>query len=127
GDSLERWVQHLLAKKGINTFGDLPEGSLKVVTSDLSRGRILVIPDDLETYNILPERFSVARAVRMSSSLPFFYEPDFLYNRTGEKGVIIDGGVLSNFPLWLFEEGERKRKRPVIGFQLSTRLENQPP
>lgn len=127
GDALERWIRGLLRNKGIDTFGDLPEGSLRVVASDLSKGRILVMPDDLERYGILPEKFSVARAVRMSSGLPFFYEPILLYNRTGEKSVIVDGGVLSNFPLWLFDDGIARLTRPVIGFQLSTRLENQPP
>lgn len=126
GDALERWIRGLLRNKGIETFADLPEGSLRVVASDLSKGRILVMPDDLERYGILPEKFSVARAVRMSSGLPFFYEPILLFNRTGEKSVIVDGGVLSNFPLWLFDDGSSRLKRPVIGFQLSTRLENQP-
>lgn len=126
GDSMEIWIRQLLRDKGVDTFADLPEGSLKVVASDLSKGRILVIPDDLDRYGILPEKFSVARAVRMSSSLPFFYEPPYLYNRLGEKSVIADGGVLSNFPMWLFERGGNRAKRPVIGFQLSTKLENQP-
>lgn len=126
GDALEKWIRMLLYKKGIDTFADLPKGSLKVVVSDLSKGRIIVIPDDLKRYGILPEKFSVARAVRMSSSLPFFYEPAFLYDRAGEKSVIVDGGVLSNFPLWLFDQKDMELKRPVIGFQLSTNLENQP-
>jgi NTE family protein len=126
GDALENWIRGLLRKKGVETFADLPKGSLKVVTSDLSKGRIIVLPDDLGRYGILPEKFSVARAVRMSSSLPFFYEPVFLYDRTGDKSVVVDGGVLSNFPLWLFDQKNVELIRPVIGFQLSTNLENQP-
>ncbi|HEU5141167.1 MAG TPA: patatin-like phospholipase family protein [Bacillales bacterium] len=126
GDALERWIRRLLRDKGVDTFSDLPDGSLKVVASDLSKGRILVMPDDLERYGILPEKFSVARAVRMSSGLPFFYEPILLYDRTGGKSVIVDGGVLSNFPLWLFDQDVAELQRPVIGFQLSTKLENQP-
>lgn len=126
GDALEKWIRGLLRDKGIETFADLPRGSLRVVASDLSKGRILVIPDDLPQYGILPEKFSVARAVRMSSSLPFFYEPVLLYDRSGEKSVIVDGGVLSNFPLWLYGRGKVDPERPVIGFQLSPNLENQP-
>lgn len=126
GDSMEMWIRRLLKDKGVDTFADLPKGSLRVVASDLSKGRIVILPDDLHDYGILPEKFSVARAVRMSSSLPFFYRPLFLYNRLGEKSVIVDGGVLSNFPMWLFENGDNKTQRPVIGFQLSTKLENQP-
>ncbi|HET7658227.1 MAG TPA: patatin-like phospholipase family protein [Bacillales bacterium] len=127
GNELERWVGHLLAEKGVETFADLPEGSLKVVASDLSRGRILVLPDDLKDYGILPDKFSVARAVRMSSGLPFFYEPVLLYDRTGEKSVIVDGGVLSNFPLWVFDNQDPfELKRPILGFQLRTNLQNEP-
>lgn len=126
GDELEKWIRNLLREKGVDTFGDLPKGSLKVVASDLSKGRILVMPDDLHQYGILPEKYSVARAVRMSCSLPFFYEPILLYDRSGEKSVVVDGGVLSNFPLWLFDKETIDPKRPVVGFQLSTHLENQP-
>lgn len=126
GDALEKWIRRLLREKGVDTFGDLPKGSLKVVASDLSKGRILVMPDDLKEYGILPEKYSVARAVRMSCTLPFFYEPILLYDRSGEKSVVVDGGVLSNFPLWLFDRETSDPERPVVGFQLSTHLENQP-
>lgn len=127
GDELEKWIRRLLADQGVETFADLPEGSLKIVASDLSRGRILVLPDDLKDYGILPEKFSVARTVRMSSGMPFFYEPVMLYDRTGEKSVIVDGGVLSNFPLWLFSQEEAfGPQRTVIGFQLRSDLKDQP-
>lgn len=127
GDAIEKWIRRKLKEKGVETFADLPHGTLRVVASDLSKGRILVLPDDLRKYGVLPEKFSVARAVRMSSSLPFFYEPNFLYNKTGGKSVIVDGGVLSNFPLWLFDPEEGPIiQRPVLGFQLSTKIENQP-
>ncbi|HET7627514.1 MAG TPA: patatin-like phospholipase family protein [Bacillales bacterium] len=125
GEALEKWVRRWLRKKGVDTFADLPRGALKIVASDLSRGRILVLPDDLPQYGVLPEKFSVARAVRMSSSLPFIYEPVLLYDRNGDKNVIVDGGVLSNFPLWLFDNAACMLQRPVLGLQLSHSLENQ--
>lgn len=127
GEELEKWIRRLLADQGVETFADLPEDSLKIVASDLSRGRILVLPDDLKDYGILPEKFSVARTVRMSSGMPFFYEPVMLYDRSGEKSVIVDGGVLSNFPLWLFSgQDPFEFKRPVIGFQLRSDLQHEP-
>lgn len=126
GDALENWIRSLLCDKGVETFGDLPQGTLRVVASDLSNGRIVVMPDDLERYGILAERFSVARAVRMSCTLPYFYQPVFLYDRAGGKSVIVDGGVLSNFPIWLFNKEETVPERPVIGFHLSRSLANQP-
>lgn len=33
--------------------------------------------------------------------------------------IIVDGGVLSNFPMWLFDGDAGKRERPVIGLKLS--------
>lgn len=73
GDKLEAWIKTFLNQKGINSFGDLPPGALKVVVSDITKGQMVVLPDDLPKYGINPERFSVARAIRMSCSIPFFF------------------------------------------------------
>jgi NTE family protein len=127
GDYLENWVASLLAKRGIVTFADLPVGSLKIIASDISRGRLVVLPDDLEEYGLLPERFPVAKAVRMSCSLPYFYYPIKLFSRGGQKSYVVDGGVLSNFPMWLFQRKDRLPVRPVLGFQLSSYLEDYMP
>jgi hypothetical protein len=43
----------------------------------------------------------VAEAIRMSMSIPFLFEP----KRLGEH-LMVDGGVLSNFPISLFDVGE---------------------
>src|ERR671911_251762 len=48
-------------------------------------------------------------AERMSMSIPVFFEPVRFDNpETGETHVIVDGGMLSNFPVGLFdcEDGE---------------------
>ncbi|MDR7072700.1 patatin-like phospholipase family protein [Fictibacillus barbaricus] len=127
GDYLENWVAALLANRGIVTFADIPEGSLKIIASDISRGRLIVLPDDLEEYGLLPERFPIARAVRMSCSLPYFFYPIKLFNRVGQKSYIVDGGVLSNFPMWLFQRKDRIPVRPVLGFQLSSYLNDHIP
>lgn len=128
GEHLEKWIGDVLAQRGIVTFSDLKPGSLKVIASDLTRGRLIVLPDDLKDYGLNPGSFPVARAIRMSCSLPYFFEPIKLYNGAGEKCLIVDGGVLSNFPIWVFEKGnELLPTRPVLGFQLSSRLEERPP
>lgn len=127
GDYLENWVASLLAARGIVTFADIPYGSLKIIASDISRGRLIVLPDDLEEYGLLPERFPVARAVRMSCSLPYFFYPIKLFNRVGQKSFIVDGGVLSNFPMWLFQRKDRVPVRPVLGFQLSSYINDHIP
>jgi NTE family protein len=44
----------------------------------------------------------------MSASVPFFFEPVRVPNpRSGLEHLVVDGGVLSNFPVWLFDvDGE---------------------
>ncbi|TLS36357.1 patatin-like phospholipase family protein [Pseudalkalibacillus caeni] len=126
GKELERWVKQLLKAKGIETFADLPDGSLRIIASDISSGRLIVLPDDLKNYGLVPERFSVARAIRMSASLPYFFQPIPLYTIGGEKHYIVDGGMLSNFPLWVFEPEGAVAKRPVLGFQLSSNFGEMP-
>lgn len=73
--------------------------------TDLSEGRILVVPSGLAHYGIDPDRFDVAHAVHMSASIPFFFEPVI------EAGHhFVDGGLLSNFPVWLFDRPPRARR-----------------
>lgn len=120
GKLLEKFFQDTLAKKGVCTFGDLPPGSLRLVASDLTNGRIIVLPDDLSKYGVNSETFPIARALRMSCGIPFFFEPVYLRNGKGEA-VVVDGGVLSNFPLWIFDNGNKER--PVLGLKLSSASE----
>ncbi|WP_245345283.1 patatin-like phospholipase family protein [Halobacillus andaensis] len=119
GNRLEQLLAKWLHKKGVHTFADLPKGSLKVVCSDVTLGRMVVFPDDLkEVYGIDPRTFSVAKAARISASLPYFFMPVKIHGKKG-KSLVVDGGVLSNFPIWLFENEHGRRKRPIIGMQLS--------
>lgn len=118
GDKLEQWVGKKLNQKGVNTFGDLPPQTLRVVASDITNGQLIVLPDDLKQYGIDPSTFSVAKAIRMSTSIPYFFEPVKLKTRS-KVNVIVDGGVLSNFPLWLFDQDQEKKIRPVLGVKLS--------
>ena len=122
GKELEKWFLEKLANKGVYSFSDLPEGSLKLVASDLTNGRMIVLPDDLERYGIVQETFPVARAVRMSCGIPFFFEPVRLKIGSGET-IVVDGGVLSNFPMWIFDNDVGKKDRPVLGLKLSRRQE----
>ncbi len=125
GNALEEWLTEILAKKGLRTFADLPTQQLRVVASDLTSGRMIVLPDDLIQYGIEPSSFSIAKAVRMSCSLPYFFEPVRLKGRH-ECNIIVDGGVLSNFPMWLFDRENIKKVRPVLGIQLSNQLKDIP-
>ncbi len=128
GDKLENWLYDRLAEKNIYTFNDVQEGYLKVVTSDLSLGKLVVIPDDLERiYGINPKFFPVAKAVRMSAGFPYFFMPKKLPGKTKHKSIVVDGGLLSNFPLWIFENEDKTKKRPVLGVKLSTDVKGYQP
>ncbi|MFS0643986.1 patatin-like phospholipase family protein [Siminovitchia sp. 179-K 8D1 HS] len=125
GDLLEDWLGKKLALKGVYTFKDLPPESLRVIASDLSSGRLLVLPDDLDKYGVPKETFPVARAIRMSCAIPYFFEPVKLRSLSGIN-IVVDGGLLSNFPIWLFQKDGQKPKRPVLGVKLSHHTEKQP-
>ncbi|WP_075982277.1 patatin-like phospholipase family protein [Bacillus massilinigeriensis] len=118
GNELESWLAEKLAAKGVHHFSDLPPKALRVIASDLTNGRLIVLPDDLEKLGINPHTFSVAKAIRMSCSLPYFFEPVKLFSPNGTS-IIVDGGVLSNFPMWLFDKENVKKERPVLGIRLS--------
>jgi NTE family protein len=136
GDWAERWISELLAKKGIVTFGDLviPEFAdkpkyrykLQVVASDITRGKHLILPWDARDYGMEPDRLNVARAIRMSISIPFFFEPILIGGKSGEKCRIVDGGILSNYPVWLLDDGTADPPWPTIGFKLVDPDENRP-
>ncbi|WP_091835396.1 patatin-like phospholipase family protein [Marininema halotolerans] len=126
GDPLEDWVGEMLAKKGIYTFADLKEKELTIIASDISRGSLLVLPKDLKDYGCRPEKFFVAKAVRMSCSIPLFFDPVKIQHQSSRKMCyIVDGGVLSNFPVWLFDQDQPRW--PTFGFRfLSETVENAP-
>ncbi|MFD2208940.1 patatin-like phospholipase family protein [Virgibacillus halophilus] len=125
GNLLENWIHEKLAAKGVYAFSDLPHQKLKVVVSDLTLGKLIVLPDDLQrVYGIDPKYFSVAKAIRMSAGFPYFFMPKKLPGKTKEKSLIVDGGLLSNFPLWIFDRDQSAQTRPVLGIKLSESLEN---
>jgi NTE family protein len=115
GRTLERVWRGLLREKGVRRFGDLPPDSLKVVATDLTHQRGVVIPDHLVEYGIVGSRFSVARAVVMSSAVPFFFRPVPLRSlRSGRSALMADGALTSNFPL-----GLARTELPMFGFRFT--------
>ncbi|CAN5267841.1 patatin-like phospholipase family protein [soil metagenome] len=132
GDYLSRWLRGVLADLEVRTFGDLrvsdPEGdggihhdySLVVTASDISRKRLVHLPWDYSAYGLDPDEQSVAAAVRASSSIPFFFEPVTLSGPRG-KSTLVDGGLLSNFPIAIFDRADENPPRwPTIGIRLGT-------
>lgn len=115
GDRIEQTWRSLLAAKGVETFGDLPAGSLRIVATDITHQRGIVLPDDLSDYGLDPQRFPVARAVRMSAAVPFFYRPVPLRDpRTFDVALVADGALTANFPLRV---ARRSKVWPIVGFR----------
>src|SRR5262249_35036756 len=124
GAYLQELLTGLLGDLGVHTFGDLRTGekpeqfawSLVVTASDLSRRRLVRIPWDLDSYGIDPDDFSVARAVHASAAIPFVFEPVRVRGATW-----VDGGLLSSFPVGLFDRPNGKPRWPTFGIRLAAR------
>ena len=94
---------------------------LTVIASGISSGQMLILPEDLpwfedahgKPYEI--DAFPIVDAVCMSMSYPFLFTPVEL-RRNGTPYVVVDGGLLSNFPIWLFDSPNPIR--PTWGFRL---------
>lgn len=118
GDYLESFMDNLLKHSGISKFKDVYENGeykLKIIASDITNKKALIIPDDLPNYGIDPMEFSIAKAVRMSCSIPFYFKPVQLNTPKG-IAYIVDGGITSNFPLAIFDVNSIPRW-PTIGFR----------
>lgn len=135
GDWLHDWLSRELAELGVRTFADLrrtdpgadpaldtPERryTLVVTATDVTHGRLLRLPWDYGRFGLDPDEQLVAGAVRMSLSIPFYFEPCTLRNAgTGEAATIVDGGVLSNFPIEIFDRTDGQPSRwPTFGVRL---------
>ena len=135
GDYAHDWIAGLLRDAGVGTFADLayqdpdparalpPDKQFKLVVmaSDLSQGCLRRLPYDYrDQYGLPPAEQTVADAVRASMSIPFFFRPTIWTTRAGVKSWLVDGGILSNFPIDVFDAPEGKSVRwPTFGIKLS--------
>jgi len=127
GDYIENWVREKLLAKGVKRFKDLKR-TLKIIASDITSGEMLVLPDDIIKYNKDPDSLEVAKAVRMSSSIPYFFRPvKIKSNYQGKKraNCIVDGGLLSNFPVWIFDNQQQPRW-PTFGYRTVSKNTGKP-
>ena len=132
GEVFHKWID---GQVGGRHFGDVrndpPPASgspykLRMIATDITQKEMLVLPDDIANYRspetgqpFDPDTFKIADAVRMSMSIPYFFQPVVLtHHATGKPSTIVDGGVLSNFPVWIFDTQEATASRPTFGFHL---------
>jgi len=129
GDYFVGWISELLAAKGKTRFGDLRDPNpssenrtykLQVIASDISAQSMIVLPRDAEQLGLGdPDELEIAHAVRMSMSIPVFFRPVVQQDAEGRDHTIVDGGLLSNFPIWLFDADPGVRPTiPTFGMLL---------
>ena len=99
GQSILDWLEDKLQAKGIITFSDLKVDA-RIVVSDISSCCAKVF-----SKQNTPD-YSVAKAVRMSLSIPVLYQPCFYEHR-----FCVDGGLINNLPLTVFKNSSR----PTLG------------
>jgi NTE family protein len=128
GTALTKWIESILqnapTSSGVapRTFGDL-KGTLKVVGSDIVHSRMVVFPDDAKKYldedghPYTDANFPLATAVRISAGYPGFFPPIALKDAaTSTPGALVDGGVTSGFPVFLFDKPQPQH--PTWAFRL---------
>ncbi len=110
GDYARDWVYDQLRSLGVERFGDLALADdqlpankryrLVVTTADVTTGQLVRLPWDYRrVYGLDPDEQFVADAVRASMSIPFIFQPVTLTSTSGLTSTLVDGGLLSNFPI----------------------------
>ena len=117
------WLELLLSKK-LNktdtiTFKDL-KLPLTIISTDVSSCNIRVFSQS-DTPN-----YSVSEAVASSIAIPLFFKP-----RTdpSTQQTLVDGGVVSNYPTWIFDKERQSNEGGVItlGYKLTEKKTNSEP
>ncbi|MBD3296848.1 MAG: hypothetical protein GF392_05715, partial [Candidatus Omnitrophica bacterium] len=115
GRYFEKWIDKRFQDKlGFSpTMKDLPV-PLTVIASNISDQQMLILDKDTA-----PD-LKVSTAVRMSMGIPFFFDV-FKWFGAYRKHIkarrVVDGGLLSNFPLFVLEN-DGQHGVPVLGFRL---------
>jgi NTE family protein len=135
GNYVREWLGNELAALHVTTFADLrsddwqgdPEDDeaykLVVMAADITRGELIRLPWDYRRYGLKPDEQLVVDAVRASMSIPIFFEPVTLRHANGKSSTLVDGGVLSNYPIDVFDRTDGCEPRwPTFGVTLLPHL-----
>ena len=125
GKRVEKWLEKIIKEKTGNeniTFEELHQKGFKdlyITGTSLNKQRPVLF--SYETY----PKMKVKDAVRISISIPLYFEPLFIDNKGSvishpkqrqELDLMMDGGLLENFPIHIFD-----KKAPdvyTIGFRI---------
>lgn len=118
GDVFLSWMKGLIAKAGLNenaTFNDFKNKGCKelhVFASDLNTQGLREFSAET-TPNVI-----VAEAVRASMSIPLFFEAWEFPNNNPDNHVYVDGGMIYNYPLTIFDTNDIQNQN-TLGLFLS--------
>ena len=103
GDALENFIKDIIQKQAGNanaTFEDIEKmkaekGFLDMtfVGTNISTGQVVFF------NNYFTPKMKLCDAIRVSMSIPFFFEAI-----RSPEGVLIDGGMIANYPIKLFDK-----------------------
>jgi NTE family protein len=128
GNTFLVWIQKMItarAHKGPNTtFADL---------YDQNGIGLFVFATDLNMYEL--KQFShidtpdipIAEAVRASMSIPMFFKAWKFSNNLPDNHIYVDGGVVLNYPLTVFDTPQNPDNPQTMGFYLYDRNGNKKP
>jgi len=116
-----QWIQNIIAEKcngnGRATFGDFRQlgfRDLYITAVNISRQRLEVFSAD-NTPQV-----SVADAVLMSGTIPLFFEAlQFDGHSFGTGDYYVDGGLLSNLPIHVFDDPKFQRSSKHFTFGIN--------
>lgn len=117
--TFDKWLRMKIAiadEKDRVLFSDLDPNvipPLRLIASDVER-HVPVVFSREKTPDV-----PVARAIAASMAIPFFFRPVQMVI-DGESRTLVDGGLVSNFPVWIFDDERRRREAftPTLGFRL---------
>ncbi|OQP60675.1 hypothetical protein A3860_32255 [Niastella vici] len=128
GNTFLYWIQKMIANRTNNqpniTFADLYK---------LTGVGLFVFATDLNIYDI--KQFShidtpnvpVCEAVRASMSIPLFFKAWKFSNNLPDNHIYVDGGVVLNYPLTVFDSPQQPDNPQTLGFYLYDRNGNKKP
>ena len=140
GDYLRSWLGEKLAEYQVETFADLRLNDTEAdpalrhdrdrayrfvaMASDITHGELVRLPWSYrERFGRNADEVRVVDAVRASMAIPYFYKPSICPDqRTGRGAWLVDGGMLSNFSIDVFDRTDGTEPRwPTFGIKLSAR------
>ena len=117
GNEFIEWLEQVIKEKTGNseiTFAELSEKKYKdlyVTATCLNQQKLLVFSAD--SYPTM----KIKDAVRISMSIPIYFEAVFIdtqgkvykkQNSTNDLDVVVDGGIIGNFPIFIFDSLDTK-------------------